>query len=49
MNTRPVSDKEWKEFCEFMDEWEKKQKDKQDKLHKSFFYSIIEKVEELKK
>ena len=49
METRPVSDEEWKEFCEFMNAWKKKQADKENKLHESFFYSIIEKVEELKK
>lgn len=49
MKTRPVTDEEWEEFCQFMNEWQKEQDDKKEKLHDSFFYSIYEKVKELKK
>ena len=28
MKTRPVTDEEWEEFCQFMKEWQKEQDDK---------------------
>ena len=40
MKEKPVSEEEWEEFQEYMEEYYKKKKEKEDKFKESLLYSI---------
>lgn len=47
MKPRPITDEEWEEFCDFMEEYNKNKEIKKQKFHESFLYSLYTKVNEI--
>ena len=47
MNTRPKTEQEWNDFCDFMKEYNTNKELKKKNLHDSLLYSIYMKVKKM--